>query len=171
MIRYYAYILKKKLTPEKARLFFNGSFLSYKKRIAVLKKAGVMLERGTTVISPFYFEHGKVELHENVLINSGCTFLDNEKITIMKNSMIGPNVIILTVSHYVNPKHRHEGNITAPITIGENVWLGAGCVICPGVNIGNNCVIAANSVVTSDVPGNTLYAGSPAILKKELNSL
>lgn len=170
MLRYYLYLFAGKLNSGKYRLFFNTSFLSFKKRVAILKKSGMKVEKGATITTPFYFEFGQIELHENVLINSGCTFLDNEKIIVMKNAMIGPNVTISTVSHYVTPSERHAGNITAPITIGENVWLGAGCVICPGVTIGNNSVIAANSVVTSNVPDNVLFAGSPASLKKRLGS-
>lgn len=169
MFRYFLYKIKKEIKPRKALLFFNTSFSSYKKRIYVLTKSGVKHGEGTSITQPFYFEFGKIELHENILINSGCTFLDNEKITIMRNSMIGPNVILSTVSHYVDPKSRHAGNITAPINIGYNVWIGAGCVICPGVSIGDNCVIAANSVVTEDVPDNSFYAGSPATLRKKLD--
>lgn len=168
MIRYYFYLFKKKLKPFHSRLFFNTSYLSYKKRILILKKSILKIEANTTITPPFYFEFGNVELYENVMINSGCIFLDNKKITINKNSMIGPNVILSTASHNIEPCHRHTGNITAPIIIGENVWIGAGCVICPGVNIGKNSVIAANSVVTTNVPDNTFYAGSPAKLKRHL---
>lgn len=170
MVRYFLYLLNGKLKSGKCRVFFNTSYLSYKKRIIILKKSGMKIGGNTTITTPFYFEFGQIELHENVLINSGCTFLDNEKIIIMKNSMIGPGVTLSTVSHHADPRTRHKGNITAPIIIGENVWLGAGCVICPGVSIGKNSVIAANSVVISDVPDNVLYAGSPAVFKKVFDS-
>jgi len=82
--------------------------------------------------------------------------------------MIGPNVTLTTVSHHTDPTLRHGANIIAPIKIGENVWIGAGVVVLPGITIGDNSVIAANSVVTTDVPANCLYAGTPAKFKKAL---
>lgn len=166
MIRYYFYLLKKNLPPYHARLFFNTSFLSKNKRKRILSKCGIGLSPKSHIMTPFYFEYGNINIHDNVFINANCSFLDNEKITIQSGTMIGPNVVITTVSHHTAPELRHDKNIIAPINIGENVWIGAGSTILPGVNIGNNSVIAANSVVNCNVPANVLYAGTPAKFKK-----
>lgn len=169
-MRYYFYMLMKNIKPYHARLFFNTSFTSKNKRRKILSKCGIKLSSQSHIVTPFYFEYGNIDLVGNVFINANCNFLDNEKITIKDGSMIGPNVTLTTVSHYTDPKLRHNSNIIKPINIGENVWIGAGAVIFPGVNIGNNSIIAANSVVNSDVPANSLYAGTPAKFKKTYSS-
>lgn len=127
-----------------------------------------MVSHQTSIVEPFYFEFGNVDISGDVLINTGCTFLDNEMITIKTGSMIGPNVTLTTVSHHTDPALRHGENILAPIDIGENVWIGAGAVVLPGVTIGDNSVIAANSVVKSDIPSNELWAGCPAVFKRSI---
>lgn len=168
LIRYYFYLLKKNIKPYYARLFFNTSFVSKNKRKKILSKCGLVISSQSNIVTPFYFEYGNITLIGNVFINANCSFLDNENITIQNGTMIGPNVTLTTVSHHTDPKLRHETNIVAPINIGENVWIGAGATILPGVRIGNNSVIAANSLVNSDVPANVLYAGTPAKLKKHI---
>ncbi|MDJ6851374.1 hypothetical protein LED50_18355 [Salmonella enterica] len=85
-------------------------------------------------------------------INAGCVFLDHAQISIGNDTLTGPNVTLTTASHEVSPALRGSGVTQTPISIGHNVWLGAGVVVLPGVKIGNNSVIAANSVVRSDVP-------------------
>lgn len=169
MLKYYFYLLKKRVSPRKALLFFNTSNSSIRKKNKVLYKAGIKTSFQTTIKAPFYFEFGNVKLIGDVLISTGCNFLDNEMITIKTGSMIGPNVTLTTVSHNTEPSLRHGENILAPINIGENVWIGSGAVVLPGITIGDNSVIAANSVVTSDVPANCLYAGTPAKFKKYLS--
>lgn len=168
MLRYYYYLLKKRVSPAKARLFFNTSNSSRRKKNKILSKTGVTTSSQTAIVAPFYFEFGNINFIGDVLINTGCNFLDNETITIRTGTMIGPNVTLTTVSHHTDPALRHGANIIAPIEIGENVWIGAGAVVLPGITIGDNSVIAANSVVTADVPANCLYAGTPAKFKKSL---
>ncbi|EBN0073378.1 acetyltransferase, partial [Salmonella enterica subsp. enterica serovar Virchow] len=104
----------------------------------------------------------------DVFINANCNFLDNALITIDDKTMIGPNVTICTVNHFASPEKRHEDNIIQPVKIGKNVWIGAGAVILPGVTVGDNSIIAANSVVNRNVPANSLYAGTPARFIKML---
>lgn len=168
MLNYITILFKRKINPEHARLIFNTSHLSKKRRNKALSKSGVLLSKQTQITPPFYYEHGNINLIGDVFVNANCTFLDDEKIIINDGSMIGPNVTLSTVSHHVIPENRHDKNITAPITIGENVWICAGAVILPGVTIGDNSVIGANSVVNCNVPENTLYAGTPAVFKKNL---
>ncbi|WP_373225848.1 DapH/DapD/GlmU-related protein [Enterobacter cloacae complex sp. ESBL7] len=168
-IRYFIYSLKTKACPRMARHILNTSFLSKKKKFKLLNRAGVFIDLSSTIADNLYFEFGRIKVCKNVFINANCTFLDSAEIIIKNNSMIGPNVTLSTVTHHANPEHRHSDNIIAPICIGENVWIGANCTVLPGVTIGTNSVIAANSVVTTDVPDNVLFAGAPAILKKRFD--
>lgn len=168
MFKYFIYSLKNTITINKARLFFNNTSYSKKKKYKILSKSGVTISNKANVMTPFYYEHGNIELIGDVFINANCNFLDDEKITINDGSMIGPSVTLSTVSHHVDPKIRHDVNIIAPIIIGNNVWVCAGAVILPGVTIGDNSIIGANSVVNCDVPANCLYAGTPAVFKKTL---
>ncbi|MEL5355062.1 DapH/DapD/GlmU-related protein [Serratia nevei] len=168
MLKYFTYLLRKKVKPCHARLFFNNSTSSKKKKHSIISKSGVKVSSEANIMTPFYYEYGNIEIIGDVFVNANCTFLDDEKIIINDGSMIGPNVTLSTVSHHVTPENRHDKNITAPITIGKNVWICAGAVILPGVTIGDNSVIGANSVVNCNVPENTLYAGTPAVFKKNL---
>lgn len=168
MLFYYLSSMCKSIKVPCARTFFNTRNLSRKKRNVLLRKSGVVLDRETTVVAPFFYEFGKITLGNNVYINSGCVFLDNAEISVGINSLIGPNVTLTTANHPVSPAMRNSEVITLPIKIGCNVWLGAGVVVLPGVTIGDNSVIAANSVVTSDVPENTLFAGAPAKFKRNI---
>jgi acetyltransferase-like isoleucine patch superfamily enzyme len=168
MLIYYLSSMCKSIKVSRARSLFNAKNISRKKRNILLKKSGVTLDGESTIVAPFFYEFGKVIVGNNVYINSGCVFLDNAKISIGADSLIGPNVTLSTVSHPVSPALRNSEVITSSIKIGCNVWLGAGVVVLPGVTIGDNSVIAANSVVTSNVPENTLFAGSPAIFKRNI---
>lgn len=131
------------------------------------------------ITAPFYVDYGEnIHIGNNCEINMNCVFLDCNKITIGDNSGIGPNVQIYAVGHPVKPEDRltktKEGNfpfwnsITAPVTIGSNVWIGGGTIILPGVTIGDNTTIAAGSIVTKSIPANCLAVGSPCKVVKEL---
>ena len=101
--------------------------------------------------------NGKISLADNVFINRNCMLVAMEQIVLKKGTTIGPGVYIYD--------HDHDGNggyVTAPVTIGKNVWIGAGSIILKGVTIGDNAVIAAGSVVTKDVPAKALVGGVPA---------
>lgn len=105
-----------------------------------------------------------IYLGNRVAINQNCSFLAHAKITIGANTMLGPNVTILTANH----DYRLEGLMAQsakslmPVNIGENVWIGANTVILPGVNIGNNAVIGAGSIVTKDITEGIVVGGNPA---------
>lgn len=118
---------------------------------------------------PFYFCYGyNIELGENTYINFNCNFIDDGKITVGRNVLFAPAVTIATVGHPLNPDMR-EYMYTAPVNIGDNVWIGAGAVICPGVTIGSGSVIGAGSVVTSDIPENCIAVGNPCKVLREIN--
>ncbi len=105
-----------------------------------------------------------IHLGNRVSINRNCTFLAHTRITVGDNTLIGPNVTIITVNH----DYRFEGLMAktahslSPVHIGENVWIGANAVVLPGVTIGNNAVIAAGSIVTKDISEGIIVGGNPA---------
>lgn len=128
--------------------------------------------RSCTICPPFVCDHGTgIILAENVFINHNCVMLDGAYIRIGKNTLIGPNCQFYTPQHPMDVVERRKPQETAyPITIGEDCWLGGSVVVCPGVTIGNRCIVAAGSVVTKDVPDDSLVAGVPAVVKRNLSS-
>lgn len=116
--------------------------------------------------SPFYCEFGKtISIGEKTFINMNVTMLDGAKIIIGNNVMIGPNTQLYCASHDLNYLNRRNWEtICDPITIEDDVWIGGNVVINKGVTIGARSVIAANSVVNTDVPPDSLYGGTPAKL-------
>lgn len=118
-------------------------------------------ETGAWIEPPFYFCYGRhIRLGRHTYINVNCTFLDDGPITVGENVLFGPSVTIATVGHPLKPSLRGY-MYTAPVTIGNNVWVGAGAVICPGVTIGDGSVIGAGSVVVHDIPENCIAVGNP----------
>jgi len=126
----------------------------------------------TQITAPFYIDYGKfIYLGNNCEINMNCVFLDCNKITIGDNALIAPGVHIYTVFHPIKAEERfnisNDGGFpfaiskTAPVTIGNNVWIGGGSIIMPGVTIGDNVTIGAGSVVTKSLPNNVLAYGNP----------
>ncbi|MGF1777190.1 sugar O-acetyltransferase [Vibrio nomapromontoriensis] len=124
------------------------------------------ISASSIIRSPFYCEFGKtISIGEKTFINMNVTMLDGAKITIGNNVLIGPNTQLYCASHELNYlKRRNWETICAPITIEDDVWIGGNVVINQGVTIGARSVIAANSVVNSDVPPDSLYGGTPAKL-------
>ena len=123
------------------------------------------------ICPPFHCDHGTgILLDENVFINYNATMLDSAFIRIGKNTKIGPNSQFYTPNHPMDYVERRKPQETGtPITIGEDCWLGGGVIVCPGVTIGNRCIIAAGSVVTKDIPDDSMVAGVPAEVKRKLN--
>lgn len=128
---------------------------------------------------PFFVDYGEnIHIGNNCEINMNCVFLDCNKIIIGDNSGIGPNVQIYAVTHPAKPDERLSQttdklmsfwkSYTAPVTIGNNVWIGGGSIILPGVTIGDNTTIGAGSVVTKSIPANCLAVGNPCKVIKHL---
>lgn len=125
----------------------------------------------TVYIQPgFNCDYGKnIHVGEDFLTNYNVTILDIAPVRIGDYCMIGPNTLIATVGHPLLPGGRRKKMAnSAPITIGNDVWIGGNCTILPGVIIGNNVVVAAGAVVTSDVPDNCIVGGVPAKIIKYL---
>ncbi|MBT9317575.1 sugar O-acetyltransferase [Leptothoe spongobia] len=121
------------------------------------------LGAGFDINPPFYCDYGcHIQAGKNLYINVNCTILDCNWVTIGDNVLIAPNVQIYTAYHPTDPAMRLTGvEMAAPITIGNNVWIGGGAIICPGVTIGDNSSIGAGSVVTKNIPANSVAVGSP----------
>ncbi len=113
--------------------------------------------------SPFHCDFGfNIHIGDNFIGNFNLSILDEAKVSIGNNVMIGPNCSLITITHALDAAQRNDGVMAAkPITIGNNVWIAANVVILPGVTIGDNSVIGAGSVVTKDMPANVLAVGSP----------
>jgi acetyltransferase-like isoleucine patch superfamily enzyme len=115
------------------------------------------------LVPPIHSDHGlKLRVGANVFVNHGCTLNDMGGIAIGDDTMIGPNVSLLTSGHPTAAADRRAGITIAPIRIGANVWVGAGAIVLGGVTVGDGAVVAAGAVVTRDVPSATLAAGVPA---------
>ncbi|MCI8416889.1 MAG: sugar O-acetyltransferase [Lachnospiraceae bacterium] len=112
---------------------------------------------------PFFCDYGcHIEVGKRFYANYNCTILDVAKVKIGDNCLLAPNVAIYAVGHPLHPVTRATGyEYGAPVTIGDNVWIGGSSVVVPGVTIGSNVVIGAGSVVTKDIPDWTLAAGNP----------
>ena len=131
------------------------------------------------ITAPFYVDYGNnIYFGNNCEVNMNCTFLDDNRIVIGDNALIAPNVQIYTAFHPTNAADRfgpqkEDGSFafcktqTAPVIISNNVWIGGGAILLPGVHIGNNVVIGAGSVVTRDIPDNTVACGNPCRVVRE----
>jgi acetyltransferase-like isoleucine patch superfamily enzyme len=115
------------------------------------------------LVPPVHSDHGlELRVGSNVFVNHGCTLNDMGGIVIGDDTMIGPNVSLLTSGHPTAVAERRRGITVAPIRIGADVWICAGATILGGVTVGDGAVVAAGAVVTRDVPPATLVAGVPA---------
>ncbi len=122
------------------------------------------------VRSPLFVDYGtNISIGAGTFVNYNLTALDVTPIRIGSHCQIGPNVQLLTATHPLDPTRRRSGvEAGAPITLGDNVWLGGGVIICPGVTIGEDSVIGAGAVVTRDIPAGVLAAGNPARVLRDL---
>ncbi len=112
---------------------------------------------------PFYCDYGSnISVGDKVYFNFNCTILDVMEVLIGNNVLFGPSVQIYTAMHPIDWKERATGlEFAKPITIGSDVWVGGGVIICPGVTIGKRSIIGAGSVVTRDIPEDVFAAGNP----------
>lgn len=122
------------------------------------------------VEQPLFCTYGyNTTLGENCFLNVNCRLMDSGKITIGNNVFIAPDVRLITEEHAMDVKQRLEGlEYTHPVTIGDNVWICTGVCVLPGVTIGENSVIGAGSVVTKDIPANSLAVGNPCKVIRKL---
>jgi len=128
--------------------------------------------KGLWIEPPFYCDYGyNIKIGKNVFMNFNCCILDAAKVTIGNNVMFAPNVQIYTATHPIDAKTRNSWlEYAKPISIGNDVWLGGGVIVCPGVTIGNGAVIGAGSVVTKDIPDDVVAVGNPARVIKKIDN-
>ncbi|MDN4595666.1 DapH/DapD/GlmU-related protein [Leifsonia virtsii] len=128
---------------------------------------GRPLPARTTIYPPFFTDHGRnLHLSERVFINQNCTFLDYAGIHLAERVMVAPKATFITVGHPVDTADRKVWLTGGPIVVEENVWIGAGATILPGVTIGRDAVIAAGAVVADDVPARSLVTGTKAAVRR-----
>jgi maltose O-acetyltransferase len=126
---------------------------------------------GVVVKPPFRCDYGQhVSIGARTFINYGCVMLDVVPIRIGAACQIATNVQLLAATHPLDPEPRREGwEYGQPITVGDNVWLGGGAIVCPGVSIGDDTVVGAGAVVTRDLPAGVVAVGNPARVLRELD--
>jgi maltose O-acetyltransferase len=126
----------------------------------------------TAIRPPFYVDYGSnITIGARCFANFGLVALDVTTISIGDDVQIGPNVQLLTPTHPVEPQPRREKwEAAEPITIGDNVWLGGGVIVCPGVSIGENTVVGAGAVVTRDLAADVVAVGNPARVVRRLGA-
>lgn len=148
----------------------TGVYTNDEIREQVSEIIGQELDEGFSMFLPFTSDYGKnIKLGKNVFINSGCRFQDQGGIIIGDESLVGHNVVLATINHDLNPENR--GTMTlAPIELKRRSWIGSNATILAGVTVGENSVVAAGSVVTKDVPANTVVAGNPARVVRKIDS-
>ena len=152
---------------------FINKFLTENNRAKILRKFGLKAGSGVRVRSKCFFDKIRnIELKDNCFVNRGCQFHTGPatgKITIGENTCLAMNVTMVCISHKIGGSEKRAGEHEyLDINIGNGCWICANALILPGVTIGDGCVVAAGSVVTSDCEPNCLYAGVPAKKIKEL---
>ena len=127
---------------------------------------------GSEIRPPFYCDYGyNIHTGKSVFFNFNCCILDVNKVSIGNDVLFGPNVQIYTATHPMEAEARKTWlEYAKPISIGNDVWVGGGAIICPGVTIGNGVVIGAGAVVTKSVPDNVFVGGNPARIIKEIDN-
>lgn len=129
---------------------------------------GQPLDVSVRMFPPFYTAFGKMtRVGKEVFVNFGCTFLDQGGITLEDGVFIGPGAKVLTEGHPEQPELRHTLQVQS-VVICRKAWIGAGAIILPGVTVGENAIVAAGAVVTKDVPDNTVVAGVPAKILRNI---
>ena len=141
------------------------------KRFAKLQDMFAEIGEGSYIEPPFHANFGGKHVHfgKNVYANYNLTMVDDTHIYVGDNTMIGPNVTIATAGHPIDPALRDvQAQFNMEVHIGRNVWIGGGCVLLPGVSIGDNTVIGAGSIVTKDIPANVVAYGNPCRVIREI---
>ena len=140
-------------------------------REALLHKIFGQCGEGVWIVPPFSINVGKYSsIGEGTYANMGLTMIADCAITIGKRCLFGPNVTLCTTGHPIAPEHRGDGMYSFPVTIGDNVWIGANTVVLPGVTIGDDSVIGAGSIVTRDIPAGVIAFGSPCHVYRAIDA-
>jgi maltose O-acetyltransferase len=166
--------LDPELEAERARAkellrLFNSAASSTERQDVLVRLLG-NVGHGSTVEPPFYCTYGRnTYLGDHVYLNFSCVIIDNNEVHIGDHCMIGPAVQIYTAAHPLQAEPRMQGwEVARPVRLEDNVWVGGGAILLPGVCIGRDAVVGAGAVVTRDVPASTVVAGNPARVIREI---
>ncbi|HLO50987.1 MAG TPA: sugar O-acetyltransferase [Kamptonema sp.] len=153
-----------------ARLYNSTTEEETAKRLDIIKELFGSVGEKIEIEPPFYCDYGSnINIGNGFYMNFGGVILDCNQVNIGDNLLCGPNVQIYTAYHPTDPEIRLSGKeLAAPIYIGNNVWIGGGSIICPGVTIGDNTTIGAGSVVVKDIPANVVAVGNPCRVIRHL---
>ena len=173
----------KRKTHELLLKYNSLSYECKEEKYAILKEMFESIGKKVSVGHSFICDYGcNISIGNNVSINTGCTFVDCNKIIIGNNVLIAPNVQIYTATHPVDlnerltPTETESGTAyirhtyARPVTIEDGCWIGGGVIILPGVTIGRRSVIGAGSVVTKSIPANSLAVGNPCKVIRKINT-
>lgn len=140
------------------------------KRSEIIKSLFGKTGENVLIESNFYCDYGyNIHVGENFYMNHNGVILDGAKVEFGDNVFIGPNCGFYTAGHPIDAKMRNKGlEYVKPIKVGNDVWFGGNVTVLPGVNIGNNVVIGAGSVVTKDIPSNAIAVGNPCRVIKNI---
>jgi maltose O-acetyltransferase len=154
----------------------KGLLRSYNLAEALLERQTILRQllgqigRDSIIEPPFYCVYGQnIHIGDHVYLNVSCVILDCNEVRIGHHVMMGPAVQIYTAAHLLQAEARIQGwEVAKPIVIEDRVWLGGGAILLPGVTIGRNAVVGAGAVVSRSVPANTVVAGNPARVIREI---
>lgn len=142
------------------------------KREAMLKEMFAEIGEGCYIEPPFHANFGGRHVHfgKKIYANFNLTLVDDTHIYVGDFTMFGPNVVVASAGHPIDPALREQGlQYNAPVHIGKNCWIGAGAIIVPGITIGDNVVVGAGSVVVKDLPSGVVAVGNPCRVLREIN--
>nr|WP_205746034.1 sugar O-acetyltransferase [Egibacter rhizosphaerae] len=144
--------------------FNRAAHDAHGERAAALRELVGHLGEGSEILPTLRCDYGfPISVGAGTFVNYDCVLLDEAPITIGASCQIAPRVQLLTATHPVDPVARRQGwEYGEPITLEDNVWLGGGVIVCPGARIGEDTVVGAGAVVTGDLPGGVVAAGTPA---------
>lgn len=151
--------------------FNESEFWQDKGALEELKTCFAHASEDMVLTPPVYFDHGdRISFGSHFYANTGLTILDENYVTFGDNVYLAPHVSIYTAGHPIDAEIRNtDVEYAKPVTIGSNVWIGRNVVINPGVTIGSNVVIGSGSVIVKDIPSNTIAAGNPCKVIREIN--
>ncbi len=144
-------------------------------RARILRLAGFDIHKGVILLDlPTIVGSGRIDrrlsIGASTFVNADCFFDLAAGITIGKHVSFGPGVMLITGAHQIGPSARRAGNVTPmPIRVGDGAWLGARCIVLPGISIGAGAIVAAGAVVTKDVEPDTIVGGVPAVVIRSLS--
>jgi len=121
------------------------------------------------VLPPLRCDYGwNISIGARCFVNFGCVILDTCAVTLGEHTLLGPSVHIYTAAHPLDAVERRVREYGRPVNIGDDVWIGGGAILCPGVNVGDRAVIGAGSIVTRDIPPDCVAAGNPCRVLRKL---